>query len=102
ILRAARRGLFHPSPRPPPRSGAGEKALRLPLPEAERGPGGGVMGNAAYRLPLFLRPFTSGVPSWKLRQKMLTKGALLLVTGLFVGAADRDDPDKTAKALEGK
>ena len=33
---------------------------------------------------------------------MLTKGVLLLVVGLFVGAADKDDPDKTAKALEGK
>jgi len=33
---------------------------------------------------------------------MLAKGVLFLVVGLFVGAADKDDQDKTAKALEGK
>jgi len=33
---------------------------------------------------------------------MLAKGVLLLVVGLFVGAADKDDSEKTAKALEGK
>ena len=33
---------------------------------------------------------------------MLAKGVLFLVVGLFVGVADKDDQDKTAKALEGK